>query len=255
MIITTHYIEEARLANLVAFMRHGTLLEEGNPESLIRRLKLNNLEEVFLALCRPRKTEGDEESSAEKGKSLKKPLLGKGKATDECSIQMVEKRGSRVHLEEEEELLSVSFPKVSNGEEEGEEVVASSSSSTLPATVEQCTDIALPLCLKTQEDVEQEVEVYAPTTAKASPVNTSSPLRSPTSPIFSHTQQHRKMQDAQVMANRLQMKRNKILDHFARSSALLTKNFIRMWRNLPVMLFTAFIPAVQCKLAVLFVLG
>ena len=71
---------------------------------------------------------------------------------------------------------------------------------------------------------------------------------SPTSPIFSNTLQHRKIQDAQQLANRLMMKRNKILDHFARSSALLTKNFIRMWRNLPVMLFTAFIPGLQCKL-------
>lgn len=50
------------------------------------------------------------------------------------------------------------------------------------------------------------------------------------------------------VAQRLLMKRNKILDHFARSSALLTKNFIRMWRNLPVMLFASLIPVLQCTL-------
>lgn len=49
-----------------------------------------------------------------------------------------------------------------------------------------------------------------------------------------------------TQTQRLLMKRNKILDHFARSSALLTKNFIRMWRNLPVMLFASLIPVLQC---------
>ena len=51
VIITTHYIEEARSANIVAFMRQGMLLEEGNPEVLIKQQNLQNLEEVFLKLC------------------------------------------------------------------------------------------------------------------------------------------------------------------------------------------------------------
>ena len=78
MIITTHYIEEARLANLVAFMRHGSLLEEGNPESLIRRFRLNNLEEVFLALCNNRNEETSSNQNLralKEHRELKKPLL------------------------------------------------------------------------------------------------------------------------------------------------------------------------------------
>ncbi|CAG2179772.1 unnamed protein product, partial [Oppiella nova] len=51
VIITTHYIEEARNANIVAFLRQGMLLEEGNPEALIKRQNLHNLEDVFLRLC------------------------------------------------------------------------------------------------------------------------------------------------------------------------------------------------------------
>ncbi|CAG2104765.1 unnamed protein product [Medioppia subpectinata] len=51
VIITTHYIEEARNANIVAFIRQGMLLEEGNPETLIKRQNLHNLEDVFLRLC------------------------------------------------------------------------------------------------------------------------------------------------------------------------------------------------------------
>lgn len=51
VIITTHYIEEARSANLVAFVRHGMILEEDKPEALIARMAVRNLEEVFLKLC------------------------------------------------------------------------------------------------------------------------------------------------------------------------------------------------------------
>lgn len=51
MIITTHYIEEARQANVVGLMRHGKILAENSPDELMRIHKLSNLEEVFLKLC------------------------------------------------------------------------------------------------------------------------------------------------------------------------------------------------------------
>ena len=57
VIITTHYVEEARSAHLVAFMRQGMLLEEDNPEVLIRRMAVLNLEEVFLKLCNKNNTD------------------------------------------------------------------------------------------------------------------------------------------------------------------------------------------------------
>ena len=40
IVITTHYIEEAKQAHRVGMMRFGKLLEEGNPESLIARYLL-----------------------------------------------------------------------------------------------------------------------------------------------------------------------------------------------------------------------
>lgn len=51
VIITTHYIEEARQANVVGLMRHGKILAENSPLELMRIHKLSNLEEVFLKLC------------------------------------------------------------------------------------------------------------------------------------------------------------------------------------------------------------
>lgn len=51
VLITTHYIEEARKANVVGLMRRGFLLAEDNPENLIKRYKAKNLEDVFFKLC------------------------------------------------------------------------------------------------------------------------------------------------------------------------------------------------------------
>ncbi|XP_017303848.1 ABC transporter G family member 20-like [Diaphorina citri] len=51
IIITTHYIEEARQANVVGLMRKGVLLAEKSPEELIASYGVDSLEEVFLRLC------------------------------------------------------------------------------------------------------------------------------------------------------------------------------------------------------------
>ena len=51
IIITTHYIEEARQANRVGLMRAGKILCEGEPEALIEEKGAKNLEGVFLDLC------------------------------------------------------------------------------------------------------------------------------------------------------------------------------------------------------------
>ncbi|KAJ1530674.1 hypothetical protein ONE63_005542 [Megalurothrips usitatus] len=50
VIITTHYIEEARQANLVGLMRRGRLLDEEAPEAMMARHGCASLEDVFLAL-------------------------------------------------------------------------------------------------------------------------------------------------------------------------------------------------------------
>lgn len=51
ILITTHYIEEARQATTVGLMRHGHLLAEDSPSQLLSIYGLNTLEEVFLKLC------------------------------------------------------------------------------------------------------------------------------------------------------------------------------------------------------------
>ena len=51
IIITTHYIEEAKLADRVGLMRNGQLLAEESPVNLLNKFNCATLEDVFLALC------------------------------------------------------------------------------------------------------------------------------------------------------------------------------------------------------------
>ena len=50
VIITTHYIEEATSADVVALMRNGVLLAEQSPRTLLVEQGCSNIEEVFLKL-------------------------------------------------------------------------------------------------------------------------------------------------------------------------------------------------------------
>ncbi|RNA38959.1 ABC transporter G family member 20-like, partial [Brachionus plicatilis] len=51
IIITTHYIEEARKADRVGLIRNGRILAENSPEFLLETYCENSLENVFLKLC------------------------------------------------------------------------------------------------------------------------------------------------------------------------------------------------------------
>ena len=51
IIITTHYIEEARDASMVGIMRNGRLLAQEHPGMLMERHQAQTLEKVFLQLC------------------------------------------------------------------------------------------------------------------------------------------------------------------------------------------------------------
>ncbi|XP_045524939.1 ABC transporter G family member 23 isoform X3 [Pieris brassicae] len=52
VIITTHYIEEARQAHCIGLMRSGRLLAEDPPQALLRMYNCISLEDVFLKLSR-----------------------------------------------------------------------------------------------------------------------------------------------------------------------------------------------------------
>lgn len=61
VLMSTHYLEEAKLANKVAFMRGGVLLAEDSPQNIIRQCKVATLENAFLFLSQK---QGSEEVKA-----------------------------------------------------------------------------------------------------------------------------------------------------------------------------------------------
>lgn len=50
VIITTHYIEEAKQANCIGLMRNGVLLAEDTPINIMRSFEVNSIEDAFLFL-------------------------------------------------------------------------------------------------------------------------------------------------------------------------------------------------------------
>lgn len=52
ILITTHYMDEARHCDRIGFMRHGMLIAEGTPEDLLKRSKTDSLEDAFLYFSR-----------------------------------------------------------------------------------------------------------------------------------------------------------------------------------------------------------
>ncbi|XP_041866452.1 ABC transporter G family member 20 isoform X2 [Melanotaenia boesemani] len=90
VIITTHYIEEARQANVVGLMRNGHLLAEGPPEAVMKQHSATTLEHAFLQLCEtsdqnglkrgssPQGVQLDNSQSFESRRDESQPILGIG---------------------------------------------------------------------------------------------------------------------------------------------------------------------------------
>jgi ABC-type multidrug transport system ATPase subunit len=71
IIITTHYIDEAKQADRCGLMRNGILLAEDTPRNIISRHEVENLEEAFLKLCMKR---GASEEAIEGDKPPSNPV-------------------------------------------------------------------------------------------------------------------------------------------------------------------------------------
>ncbi|MBI5681356.1 MAG: ABC transporter ATP-binding protein [Methanobacterium sp.] len=52
ILITTHYMDEARRCDRVGFMNHGKLIAEGTPQELLDKAGVDSLEDAFLELSR-----------------------------------------------------------------------------------------------------------------------------------------------------------------------------------------------------------
>ncbi|KAL4641420.1 ABC transporter G family member 20-like [Arapaima gigas] len=92
VIITTHYIEEARQAHVVGLMRNGRLLAEGHPEAMMKQHNAPTLEAAFLQLCEswdqmgsqrclsPQGHHKDGSHSSDSSRDESQPILDSGSA-------------------------------------------------------------------------------------------------------------------------------------------------------------------------------
>ncbi|XP_057368473.1 ABC transporter G family member 20-like [Daphnia carinata] len=65
VIVTTHYIEEAREAHTIGMMRSGRLLAEESPKNLLRDSRRPSLEDAFLKLCMDEINDSDEQANVD----------------------------------------------------------------------------------------------------------------------------------------------------------------------------------------------
>lgn len=82
IIITTHYIEESRGADSLAFMRFGRILAQDSPDTLLAAFNCTILEDVFLRLCQQDCGDIKEKYSIKKKRPNGEPTLAAVAASD-----------------------------------------------------------------------------------------------------------------------------------------------------------------------------
>ncbi|XP_054885243.1 ABC transporter G family member 23 isoform X2 [Poeciliopsis prolifica] len=89
VIITTHYIEEARQANVVGLMRNGHLLAEGPPDAVMKKHSATTLEHAFLQLCESLDQNSSQESSSESETLEKSQTFANGRDESQPILAVV----------------------------------------------------------------------------------------------------------------------------------------------------------------------
>ncbi|XP_021710287.1 ABC transporter G family member 23 isoform X1 [Aedes aegypti] len=82
VIITTHYIEEARQAHTIGLMRSGRLLAEESPACLLSMYRCSSLEDVFLKLSRKQGQQNAAPAELNISNNISLSALAFGKAKD-----------------------------------------------------------------------------------------------------------------------------------------------------------------------------
>eukprot|EP00092_Neocalanus_flemingeri_P036672 GFUD01039927.1.p1 GENE.GFUD01039927.1~~GFUD01039927.1.p1 ORF type:complete len:741 (+),score=162.42 GFUD01039927.1:103-2325(+) len=109
IIITTHYVEEARDATTVGIMREGRLLAQEPPGILMQRHQAQTLEKVFLNLCQEiEHAQFDEVKMSTKTHSLESVSVSQHESDKSVNINLINKNPKS------KPKMSVTLPSISN---------------------------------------------------------------------------------------------------------------------------------------------
>jgi hypothetical protein len=108
VIITTHYIEEAKTASIVGFTRFGKLLTQSNPNQLLVMHNCQTLEEVFLKLCQ---RNNEEIKKSRKNKTEITETLESIEIKDDKQLNHTNNRSTKIVKQNNHKLIDLKHTK------------------------------------------------------------------------------------------------------------------------------------------------
>jgi ABC-type multidrug transport system ATPase subunit/ABC-type multidrug transport system permease subunit len=214
VIITTHYIEEARTAETVGLMRFGRLLVQNNPDALLEQHNLPTLEAVFLKLCQL--------DSAQIPETAQTDAM-RYSGIDEMVISTIET--------EKKNLKNINSVEITKENTDINENIENKNENTIKEKANNNGNTGLgPGLLVPVPSTFKDVS------AAVTPVS-QSPRMS-----FSEKSTNDPISTVEIPAGR-----RKVFD-MRRVYALFLKNLIRLKRNVPILLFYFFLPSIQIAL-------
>lgn len=206
IIITTHYIEEARAANVCGLMRQGKILVEESPDFLMEKYKCPTLEAVFLMLSRA--SDGSKSSSLQPSEVIvQKQANGK------------EKKSKSVHP-----------PSLAPLHESSAEVVESKN-------VESHRAPTMKQIAQDKQAHENKANMNDPVLPNGDQVQ--GVVNGRIVPKFE------KFEVEDVPSSKMAAMKQEIVHSCNRVGALTAKNFARLMRNLPVLMFQFLLPSIE----------
>lgn len=232
IIITTHYIEEARAANVCGLMRQGKILVEESPDFLMEKYKCPTLEAVFLQLSRASDNKsalpsdvivqssanGDDKKSSSSSKSIKPTTATNGRANSLAPLQELSTEGSEHNN--------------ANGSSEKpnqQPNMAPNGESHRNPTMKQIA----------QEKQAHEKKMEINRTKMPNGDSIQGVVNGRLVPKFE------KFEVESTPKNKLVAYKQDTVQSINRVRALTSKNFARLMRNLPVLMFQFLLPSVE----------
>ncbi|XP_027200085.2 ABC transporter G family member 20-like [Dermatophagoides pteronyssinus] len=224
VIITTHYIEEARTAETVGLMRFGRLLVQSNPEELLVRHGLPTLEAVFLKLCQ---LDSAQIPESVKTDAANNTIVAYSGGSDAIETKKVDDNLPMVTVNYEKSDIERS-PNNNNNDDNNNIANNNNAISLAPNTA---GNLLIPMSTS-----------FKDVSARATP--------STQSPRMSFSERGSTGDFAQLqLQNQISVEgeRRRMFD-LNRVMALFIKNSIRLKRNVPILLFYFFLPSIQIAL-------